>query len=87
MGLGRDRRAIALKLDDVGIGCMKGLRKSPNSCGLMRGDQVSITGGRFAGRTGTFLRLESCVQAAVESGMAKIMVRRYFLQKQRETDE
>jgi DNA-binding CsgD family transcriptional regulator len=70
-----DRRALAVALVDAPIGWQRG-RIAGRKIGWSKGDALWIVGGKYAGRTATFVRLEGARQVSVRIGGAVVAVLR-----------
>lgn len=75
LGVG-DRRQLARALLDVSVGAQWRL----NRFGWRPGQQFRLTGGRYAGRTATFVRLCNSDQVLVQIGGGTFAVRCKFLE-------
>lgn len=65
------RREVAALLPDAEIR----FYRHPGRTGLAYGDRVRVTGGRYAGRVGAFVRISNGEQAYVEIGRAQYALR------------
>lgn len=65
------RREVAALLPDAEIR----FYRHPGRTGLAYGDRVRVTGGRYAGRVGAFVRISNGEQAYVEIGRAQCVLR------------
>lgn len=81
LGVG-DRRQLARALQDVSVGP----QWKANRFGWKPGQQFRLTGGRYAGRTATFVRLCNSDQVLVQIGGGTFAVRCKFLEAVCETN-
>lgn len=81
LGVG-DRRQLARALLDVNVGA----QWRSNRFGWRPGQQFRLTGGRYAGRTATFVRLCNTDQVLVQIGGGTFAVRCKFLEAVCETN-
>jgi DNA-binding CsgD family transcriptional regulator len=70
------RRECAAMLEHVRVDCVW----RSNGLGIRRGDAVRVTGGRYAGRVGTFWRIANATQAYVVIGGGRFALRKDFIE-------